>query len=148
MRGKKIKVELKIVTKSDYQFLYKLLSERDSSINISHKKMPAYKQHIKFVNSKPYSKWYIIYCNNEKSGSIYLSKLDEIGIHLKKDLDNNEIVLKALKLLVEKNPKKRYLVNVNPRNRKLTKILKKIRFKLIQCTYELGGPKFLALKNE
>ena len=42
--------------------------------------MPTLIEHEKFVLSNPYTNWYIIKKNNEKIGSIYLSKRDEIGI--------------------------------------------------------------------
>ena len=68
------KITLKLVTDSDLEFLFQLLKNRDSRANISHKKMPTYQQHVKFVKSKPYSKWYIIIQSKEKVGSISLSK--------------------------------------------------------------------------
>ena len=67
-------IKLKNVSKSDYRFLYKILDERITLVSISHKKMPTYRKHIEFVLSKPYSKWYVIYLNSNKIGSIYLSK--------------------------------------------------------------------------
>ena len=67
-----------LVRKSDATFLYDLLKERESNVNISHKKMPTYAQHIKFIESRPYSKWYVIILNNQKIGSAYLSKQNEI----------------------------------------------------------------------
>ena len=73
-------ITLKIVTNADIEFLFDLLKKRDPISNISHKKMPSYSQHIKFIKSKPYSKWYIILKENEKIGSIYLSKNNEIGL--------------------------------------------------------------------
>ena len=42
----KNKIKLKAVSKSDYRFLYNLLKERDSKVNISHKKMPTYNEHL------------------------------------------------------------------------------------------------------
>ena len=54
-------IELKLIRKSDVDFLYEILSERTTNENISHKEMPTYKKHVKFVLSKPYKKWYIIY---------------------------------------------------------------------------------------
>ena len=134
---KKTKVELKIVSKSDYQFLYHLLMERDSNVNISHKKMPTYKQHLKFVMSKPYAKWYIIKYYGIKSGSAYLSKQDEIGIFLKKGFKKKGVGKLALKLLIQKNKRPRYLANINPKNTTSIKFFKKNGFKLIQYTYEL-----------
>ena len=70
MKGK---INLKSVTKNDYEFLYDLLAERSPIINISHKKMPTYQQHVRFIKSKPYSKWYVIFHNDKKAGSIYKS---------------------------------------------------------------------------
>ena len=82
------------VRDSDARFLFDLLKERDSYVNISHKKMPTYASHVKFIASKPYKKWYIIFSldglrseskyTKTKVGSIYLSKNDEIGIFVLK----------------------------------------------------------------
>ena len=112
------KNELKIipVRKSHCPFLFELLKERDSRVNISHRKIPTYNNHVKFVMSKPYSKWYIIQYQEEKIGSVYLSKQDEIGIFIKKGNQGGGIGKKALELLMKKNPRKRYLANVNPKN--------------------------------
>jgi len=76
----KNRTNLKSVDKIDHEFLYDLLKHRDPNVNISHKKMPSFKEHVKFVKSKPYSKWYIIKQNNEKVGSIYLSKQKKIKL--------------------------------------------------------------------
>ena len=130
-------IVLKPVKKGDYRFLFELLQERRKKENISHKKMPSFSQHQKFVSSKPYSKWYIIFYNQNKLGSIYLSKQDEIGIHIKKEISSEKIKLRALKILIEKNPRKRYLANINPRNTNMTKFYKKHNFHLIQHTFEL-----------
>ena len=130
-------VELKPVTKSDIKFLYTQLKERDSKINISHKKMPSYTQHTKFVLSKPYSKWYIIFYNNKKIGNAYLSKLNEIGIFILKSFKIKGIGNIVLKKLLKMNPRSRYLANVNPKNTKSSDFFKRNGFKLIQHTYEL-----------
>lgn len=130
------RVNIVKVNKSDYKFLYALLKERDPKANISHKTMPTYGEHIKFVNSKPYKIWYVIRIGSTKAGSIYLSKENEIGIFLIKNLQGKKIGQKALELLIQKNPEKRYLANVNPKNCKSINFFKKNKFKLIQHTYE------------
>lgn len=140
MRDKNQSIILKNVSKSDFQFLYELLSERDPRANISHKKMPTYKEHLKFIKSKPYSRWYIIYYNNEKTGSIYLSKQNEIGIFIKNEMQGKGIGRNALKLIMEKNGPGRYLANINPKNKKSIQFFKKNGFKLIQYTYEFMKP--------
>jgi len=134
-------ISLKYVTKSDGQFLYELLLEREPSVNISHKKIPTFQQHLKFINSKPYSRWYIIKKNDQKIGSIYLTKQNEIGIFVKKEFQKEGLGMKSMKLLIMKNPRSRYLANINPKNLKSTKFFKKFGFKLIQHTYELAVDK-------
>ena len=137
MKKENLDISIRSIKKSDSNFLYELLKERDSRANISHKKMPSIKQHEKFIQSKPYSKWYIIQNSNKEVGSIYLSKNNEIGIFLIKKNQSKGIGFNALKLLMEKNPKIRYLANVNPKNKKSIEFFKKNGFKLIQHTYEL-----------
>ena len=129
---------LKEVKKSDCSFLYELLSERKSHVNISHKKIPTYAKHVKFVMSKPYSKWYVIYHTTEKIGSVYLTKQDEIGIHFKEQNMNNKIRSKVLNMIIKENPRNRYLININPRNTSLRNFLKNEGFELIQHTYEIS----------
>ena len=137
MKEKISLISLRTVRDSDGEFLFELLKERDPRANISHKKMPSYDEHIKFIKSKPYTRWYIILKSKERVGSIYLSKNDEIGIFLSKDYQKKNIGNTALVELIRKNPRKRYLANVNPKNKKSSTFFKKNNFKLIQHTYEM-----------
>ena len=130
-------VSLREVESSDHRFLYDLLKERDPKANISHKKMPSFSEHVKFVSSKPYSKWYIIEKGSKKMGSIYLSKNDEIGIFIKKSFHRLRIGKMAVDQLIEKNPRNRYLANVNPKNTRSLEFFKNNSFNLIQYTFEL-----------
>ena len=130
-------LELKSVTKTDVRFLYNQLKERDPKINISHKRMPSYSEHTRFVLSKPYSKWYIIYYKNRKVGNVYLSKMNEIGIFILNTIKVKGLGSLVLEQVLKKNPKTRYLANVNPKNIKSAEFFKKNGFKLIQHTYEL-----------
>jgi len=130
-------IKLKSIAKSDHRFLYQHLKERNPSANISHKKMPTYAEHVGFVMSHPYSKWYIIIHKNKKIGTIYLTKQNEIGIFIKNKVQGKLIGQRVLKLLMEKNPRKRYLANISPKNKKSIAFFKKNGFKLIQYTFEL-----------
>lgn len=130
-------ITIRKVLNTDYRFLFNLLKERDPKANISHKKMPTFSEHVKFIESKPYSKWYIVEFGRKKIGSVYLSKNDEIGIFLKKDFHRKNLGKTALELLIKKNPRTRYLANVNPKNIASGKFFKNNNFKLIQHTYEL-----------
>ena len=126
------------INEKDYEFLYELLSERKQITFISHKKMPTYEEHVKFIESEPYSKWYIIQIDDKKIGSIYLTKENEIGIFLKESLQRSGIGSNALNKLIDINPGLRYLANINPKNEKSIEFFKKSGFKLIQYTYELN----------
>lgn len=128
---------LKLVSKSDYRFLYDLLKERDSRVNISHKKMPTYNEHLKFIKSKPYTKWYIVKYGTQKIASIYLTSQNEIGIFIKKTHQNKNLGGTILSQLIQKNPRERYLANVSPKNKISEIFFKSHGFKFIQKTYEL-----------
>ena len=131
-----LSINLKPVDKTDIRFLYNQLKERDSKINISHKKMPKFADHSEFVLSKPYSKWYIIIHKNKKIGNTYLTKTNEIGIFILKSIKIKGIGKTVLEQMMKKNPKTRYLANVSPKNSKSSNFFKKNGFKLIQYTYE------------
>jgi RimJ/RimL family protein N-acetyltransferase len=137
MRVENLSVILKEVTDSDCTFLYELLGERDREVNISHKKMPSYDKHVEFVKNRPYSKWYVIYDGDQKAGSIYLTKQNEIGLFIKKEMQGRGIGKKALQLLMKYEPRDRYLANVNPENIKSIEFFKKNNFHLIQYTFAL-----------
>ena len=132
------KINFLIIEETDYKFLYELLLQRKKIVNISHKKMPTYEEHVKFIESEPYSKWYIIQIDDKKIGSIYLTKENEIGIFVKEDIQRRGIGSNALNELININPGLRYLANINPKNEKSIEFFKKSGFKLIQYTYELN----------
>ena len=128
---------LKRVTKNDFNFLYELLGTRKYNENISHRKMPTFREHTNFCESLPYQFWYIIYENKLQIGSAYFTKLDEIAIHLLPNFKKKIIHTKVFKLLIKKHPKSRYLVNISNKNKKLMTFYKENGFKLIQYTFEL-----------
>lgn len=147
MTKKKMTIQLIPVKKSDCSFLYELLEERNPKANISHRKLPSYENHVKFVMSKPYSKWYIVECHEKDVGSVYLTKDNEIGIFIKKGMLGKHIGSNALKLLIEKNPRSRYLANVNPKNKKSIQFFESNSFNLLQYTYELDGTNLKNFNN-
>lgn len=140
---------MRSVRNSDAKFLFDLLKERDSHVNISHKKMPTYTSHLKFIESKPYKKWYVIFTLDDlrselkssktKIGSIYLSKNNEVGIFILKKFQRKNVGKYALTELMKRNPRSRYLANVNPKNKKSMQFFKNNSFKLIQYTFELSN---------
>ncbi len=134
-------IRLTLVKKPDHAFLYELLQQRDPLGNISHKLLPTFEEHVSFIRSKPYSKWFLITKNNTRIGSAYITKSDELAIHLLLKNDNNKLKKQVLKLLIASCPRKRYLYNVGHQNTKLAKFLQEENFELIQFTYELVNPK-------
>ena len=130
-------MKLKLVTENDALFLYDLLKTRDSRANISHKKVPSYDEHVHFILSNPYTIWYIIEYEGKKIGSVYLSKQDEIGISLVDDSLYDKIGKSVIKLLIKNNPRKRYLANVRPQNKKLQDFFVNSGFTGLEYTYEM-----------
>ena len=132
-----INIKLKQVAENDMPFLYELLKNKAPNANISHKKMPTYDEHIKFVLSKPYTNWYVIEYDEKNAGAIYLSKRDEIGISISNDYEYEQIAKTAIKLLIELNPRKRYLVNVSPKDIRTQEFLLKNGFSGLEYVYEM-----------
>ena len=130
-------IKFKRVSKTDHDFLYLLLEHRDPKENISHKQMPTFKQHEKFIDSKPYKKWFIIKLDKISIGSIYLSYQNEIGFFLKNEYNIKSIGGYILNKFINENPQKNFFVNINPRNKKSIFLFQKNGFKLIQNTYKL-----------
>jgi len=135
--GMNSNVKLKQVTKNDALFLYELLKNKDPNANISHKKMPSYDEHVKFVMSKPYTNWYIIEYDKKNVGAIYLSKQDEIGISISNDYEYDQIVKPALKLLMKLNQRKRYLANTSPKDVRSQEFLLKNGFTGLEYVFEM-----------
>ena len=130
------KINFLIIEETDYKFLYELLLQRKKIVNISHKKMPTYEEHVKFIESEPYSKWYIIQIDDKKIGSIYLTKENEIGIHFFTQYEESERFQNVIKEFFLKEPQDRFVMNVSPKNEQYIDMAKKLGFHLVQHTYE------------
>jgi RimJ/RimL family protein N-acetyltransferase len=118
--------------------LYRLLRERDEFTNISHRDLPEYDDHTRFVVSKPYAAWYFIEVDNFPIGACYLSKQDEIGVHIFKAHQGKGYGWRAVKALIDKHGPRRYLANISPRNERSAEMFSRMGFKLIQHTFELA----------
>ena len=92
-----MELEFKTVNESDAEFLYNLLKEREGHVNISHKSLPEWNEHLEFIKSQPYLKWEIILFENKQVGNIYLTNRNEIGIFIKKEFQYRGIGSTALK---------------------------------------------------
>ena len=119
------------------EILYQLLEEREPHVNISHRAMPNWKSHVKFIASRPYSAWYLIRSGQDYVGSIYLTPLGEIGISFLKPWHGRGLGPAATRVLMRKHPRPRYLANINPDNKEWLEMFRRLDFRLIQHTYEL-----------
>jgi RimJ/RimL family protein N-acetyltransferase len=119
------------------RFLYKLLQERQPHVNISHRVMPTWKQHCKFIARRPYAAWYLLKSRDDYVGAIYLTAMNEIGVSILKRWRGFNLGPRAIRMLMRKHKRKRYLANVNPRNDESIGIFRRLGFRIIQKTYEL-----------
>jgi RimJ/RimL family protein N-acetyltransferase len=119
------------------QVLYKLLEERSPMVNISHRAMPTWKSHLKFIAQRPYSAWYLIKRGEEYVGAVYLTRNDEIGISILSCHRCRGYGSRAVRLLMGKHPRQRYLANINPHNKRSINMFERMGFRIIQETYEL-----------
>lgn len=120
------------------KILYELLKEREPHANISHRRMPTFRQHVGFMRSKPYKSWDLIVSAGLVVGSIYLSKQNEIGLFIFKKDQARGYGQRALKLLMKKHSNvTRFLANINPGNQRSIHFFERLGFNHVQNTYEL-----------
>ena len=120
-----------------YGYLYDILSERTPDESISHKEMPAWDEHVKFVGSRPYAHWYLVSTGLHIVGTIYLTEKREVGVFIKREFRGIGYAKAAISLLQDRHPG-RLLANVNPDNKPSRKLWESLGGELIQVTYELA----------
>lgn len=118
------------------EILYELLKERPSEANISHRSLPTFEQHRQFVTRRPYIAWYLIEEAETFVGSIYLTKLREVGIFIFQAHQRKGHACAAIKMICEKHPGK-LLANVAPGNESSHALFARLGWRVIQHTYEL-----------
>ncbi len=137
--------------------LYALLFERTPEANISHKTMPSYLRHVRFVRDEPYEAWYLIHkvdttidppmghetvaskCETTTFidvGAIYLTKQREVGIFIFAEHQGKGYGTQAINELRKRHPG-RILANVAPTNERSLAFFRKLGARLIQHTFQL-----------
>lgn len=121
------------------RLLYHYLLKRPSNINISHQAVPSFREHVRFMKSRPYKSWFLLRLPSEGyCGAINLTKRDEVGIFLLPKFQGRGLGTQAVRLLLARHPEvKRFLANISPRNPRSALFFESLRFKPIQNTYEL-----------
>lgn len=117
-------------------YLYALLVERPAEANISHRKLPTAAEHLAFVQSHPYTAWYLVLEGRSALGAVYLTKQREIGVFIFREHQNVGWAKKAIAELRKLHPG-RCLANVAPGNEVSKKLFEGLGARHIQNTYEL-----------
>jgi RimJ/RimL family protein N-acetyltransferase len=130
-------VEVNPSAMAHLQILFKLLTERTAWQSISHKKMPTFGEHMRFVKSKPYQAWFILVEGEEPLGSTYLSHNNELGIFIFKAHHGKGYGKQAIEAIMAAYDGPFY-ANISPHNMDSQIFFKKLGFKFIQMTYVLG----------
>ena len=124
----------KTVYPNRYELLYGLLAERTPDQSISHKAMPTWDEHVKFVTHNPYKEWNFIYDNNQVVGAVYVTEKNEIGLGIFKRYQGRGYATRAVKIMKARHGK--LYANINPANEASIKLFKKFGAQHIQNTYE------------
>ena len=134
--------ELIIGKDKQIKVLYKLLKDRNYSI--SHKILPSYKTHEKFVLDNPYRCWYLVCFKKTYIGSFYLKKDNSVGINI--NLQKKQI-LKSILFFIKNNysPSKflpslvppYFYINVSSKNTDLQNLIEEFGGDLLQISYKL-----------
>jgi len=117
--------------------MWDLLFERKPHQNISHKKMPTWAEHKRFIEARPYAVLYFIAPDDDLDtvfGTLYLTANREIGIQVFEKHHGYGVGTKAMEELnrIHKGP---FLANINPANEASIAFFEKHGFKHIQNTY-------------
>jgi len=118
-----------------FDILWNLMEERKPHESISHKRMPSWVEHVKFVRSRPYADWQLI--NEGIVGAVYLTHQNEIGIGIFRSCQGRGFGTEAVGAMMAKHGPRRYLANINPQNAKSIALFERLGFRLCQQTYEL-----------
>jgi RimJ/RimL family protein N-acetyltransferase len=129
----------------------RLVEERDIPILFEHLKqfletpnrsttgnpLPLFEDSKKFVmkylyenENHEYDKWYmVINDEDEILGNVYINKKNMIAYHILEKYQRQGFGETAVKLMMEKNPRKRYFAIVNMKNKSSIEFIKKFKFK-------------------
>ena len=132
------------ITKKHIDILFNLLSNRKFSI--SHKEMPSYSEHEKFVNSHPYKHWLLISHKNIYIGSFYIQYDNSIGINLDPLSYDNALplIIKKIKISFKPSPavkskiSKKFFINVPVEDKSFNKKVQELGYLPSQISYEIN----------
>jgi len=83
------KLELVVPTEKQTKELFRQLSTR--AFNISHKELPTYEEHKKYVTYHPYRAWFIIWKDEVALGNVYIQNDNSIGLNCSNNISQLQI---------------------------------------------------------
>jgi len=96
-----------------YAILYRRMAE--PQFNISHTRMPTFKQHCAFLQGYPYERHYLIMSGEILLGACYITRHSEVGIWLDTDHRRNGLGTHILNQLIKRS-EHRLVANVAKTN--------------------------------
>ena len=121
--------------------LYDLLAERPTEASISHRAMPTWEEHCRFVQGCPYAGWCLVQNALGIVGSVYLTLDNAIGISIYREFQRHGFGPAAVRMMMERHGLAKAIANVNPANHpSIAMFEKRFNAKLIQFTYEIECP--------
>jgi RimJ/RimL family protein N-acetyltransferase len=121
------------------EILYCQLKGRPPEANISHHKMPSLREHIHFVDSRPYNTWHLVYDGEELIGQVYVTRQFELGIFVEEKHRRKGYGKAIVGWVLKSKLAPGILANVAPGNAASQKFFESLGFKVCQWTYRWEG---------
>jgi len=121
-----------------FAYLYAMLMDRPDYANISHRGMPTFAEHCKFVLSEPYRFWWLIVdFDGKRLGTAYVTFPNEVGVFIESRFRGQGYGSAALDA-IENHPcmgSTRLLANVAATNSRSADLFTGRDYKLLQRTF-------------
>jgi RimJ/RimL family protein N-acetyltransferase len=119
----------------DQGYLYSVLRMRldEPNTNISHKSLPAWNDHVRFLRSEPYEGHYIAHANGGRfcSGVCYVDHYHNIGVYVNPGFRREGLGSFMIAELERRHPLPLW-ANVNPENEASLELFRKAGFKFLE----------------
>ena len=133
-----MKTKIRLIEESEIELLFEHLKEFLNTHNASTtgNPLPSFEDSEKFVKKyffdnehHEYDKWYMV-LNEENTiiGNVCITKKNMIGYHILEEYQRQGYGEESIKLLMEHNPREKYIATVNVSNDASIKFIKKFGF--------------------
>ena len=130
---------LRTITPADYGYLYSVLAQRTPDVYISSGvQLPSWQDHVSHWDSTPYAESYIVMLDDQPAGYCYLSRQNEIGLHLL--IRGRGIGPAVIRHLCRSHPGVRLYANVSPVNTRAQQVFERLGWRELQRTYAFTQP--------